>query len=571
MPNIRQNANRLLLILLFFILAFGVVSARLFYVQVVDHEFYLSKSVSQRTRMIILAADRGDILDRRGNLLATSVDTYSVYIVPEKIENKESVAAKLSKMLGVTKYSVLNKTYSSKPFVWVARKISKAKGKKVRAAGIDGVGAVVERKRLYPKGNLASQVLGFVGMDNQGLSGVELGFDKYLRGIEGKLMTESDPTGWELVGAKTREIQSPTDGLKIVLSIDEVIQYFSERELEAALKKHDADSGTVIVMDVVSGDILALASKPDFNPNKYSKYSPKRWHNRALLDVYEPGSTLKLITVAAALEENVVDEHKKIYCPPYIKIGGKTIKNAHRLEPEEENADITDILVHSINTGTAKIAMELGEEKLYSYLKAFGFGERLGVGIPGETRGILRDVESWSKPDIAVISFGQGIAVTPMQLVSAVAAIGNGGMRVRPRLVKRVESVDGSFVKVFSREELGRAVSEKTASKVRDMMVEVVERGTGKLAKVPGFKVGGKTGTAEKVKPGGFGYWRGHYIASFVGVVPMTDPRLAILVIVDDPKDVHWGEKVAAPVFASVARDALRYLNVTPDDLLSKL
>jgi len=557
--------KRLLLLLVVFSAALLILPMRLFYLQVVRHDFYLSKSVDQRTRIIILAADRGDILDRNGNLLAASIDTCSVFAVPGKIKNKEAVAAKLSGILGIPKYTVLNMVYSDRPFVWVARKVDKKLGDRVRKAGLEGIGVPQEKKRVYPKGSIASQVIGFVGMDNQGLSGIELGFDKYLKGVEGRLVTESDPRGRELVGAHAREIQSPTEGLAVVLTIDETVQYIAERELKAAIGEHGADAATIIVMDVKSGEILAMASKPDFDPNRYLKYSPSLWQSGAVLDVYEPGSTFKLVTVAAALEDGAVGLKDRIKCPPQIKIGGRTIRNAHRLKDIGETATVSEIITHSINTGTSAIAMELGEKKLHDYIRLFGFGERTNVGIPGETRGIVRDVENWSKPDIATISFGQGIAVTPLQMLSAVATIANGGRRVKPSLVKRIESVDRDFVKTFPRQDMGRVISEKTADDVKKMMRMVVEEGTGKYAKIAGFSVGGKTGTAQKVRPGGGGYWPGHYIASFAGVAPLSDPGIAIIVTVDDPKGVHWGEKVAAPVFKRVAEETLRYLNVPPD------
>ena len=563
-----QTSNKRLLFLMFvFTMAFSVVAGRLFYLQVVKHDFYRTKSVDQRTRLILLAADRGDIFDREGSLLATSIDTYSIYAIPRNVKNKEAVAAKLAKILGTSKYYVLNKVYSEKSFVWIMRKVSKFAGEKVKELNVDGIGALVEKKRIYPKGHIASQILGFVGVDNQGLAGIELGYEDFLKGVEGKLITESDPSGHELVGAKPRQIQSPTDGLNLVLSLDEVIQHVAERELLAAVKEHGAKSGTIIVMDVPSGDILAMASKPDFDPNNYSKYSTKLRQNRAVLDVYEPGSTFKLITVAAALEEGVFDENDVVDCPEYIKIGGKVIRNAHRLKKEEKRATVSHIITESINTGTSNIAMELGEETLYRYIRAFGFGDKTGIGIPGETRGIVRDVKTWSKPDIAVISFGQGIAVTPLQLLSAVATIANDGVRVKPNLVKRIESVDGSYVKIFHREELGKVISERTAAKLKKMMINVVKEGTGRRAAISGFSVGGKTGTAQKIKSGGGGYWYGHYVSSFVGIAPVSNPKLAILVIVDDPTgDSHWGGTVAGPAFARVAEDSLRYLNIAPDD-----
>jgi cell division protein FtsI/penicillin-binding protein 2 len=510
--------------------AFFLASLRLFYLQVVKFDYYRSRSVDQRTRIIVLAAERGDILDRTGEVLATSIDTYSIFVTPKAIKDKGLVSEVLSRLIKVSKYRILNCLYSGKPFVWVERKIPKSMGEAVKAARIPGVGVFLERERIYPNGRLASQILGFVGLDNQGLSGVELGFDKYLKGEERKLITESDPSGRELVAAAPRQIEAPVEGLKITLTIDQVIQYFAEKELEAAVKKHGAKAGTIVVMDIKSGELLAIASKPDFDPNDHNKYPSRNWQNRAVTDIYEPGSTFKLITVSAAENEGLLSDTEKIECPAVIKIGGTTIRNSHELKPNEKDCTVFDILAHSINTGTSRIAMRLGKEKFYNYLRSFGFGDRTNIGIPGEPRGMLRDVADWSKPDIAVMSFGQGIAVTPIQLINAITTIANGGIRIRPILVNKIESIDGSYVKNFHSEEIGRVISERTSQKMKDMMEYVVTDGTGKRAKIAGFRVGGKTGTAEKTRPDARGYWPGHYISSFIGVAPLSDPRIACLV-----------------------------------------
>ena len=561
----RDYKNRLWILLLLFFLVFVFIAIRLFHLQIIRHDFYLSRSEEQRRRVITLAADRGDIFDRRGNLLATSIDSYSVYLVPREILKKEETAEKLSKILGESYYQILNKTYEDKPFVWVERKVNIWKAKKIKNSNLKGVNVLAEKKRIYPKGTLASQILGFVGIDNQGLSGIEFGLEEYLKGREGKYITESDPRGREIISAKAREIQEAKSGMNVTLSIDEVIQYICERELSLALKKSQAISGTIVVMDTLNGDILALVSKPDFDPNNYLKYPKKSWHCRGTSDVYEPGSTFKLITLAGALEEGIVDKKTRIFCPDSIVVGGKRIRNSHHIKLESKDALIEDILAYSINTGVAQIGIKLGPEKFIKYIKAFGFGEYTGVSMPGETRGIVREIADWAKPDIAMISFGQAIAVTPLQLASAVCAIANDGVLLKPRLIKKIESIDGKYVKTFPTLEWGRPISKKTALLLREMMGNVVEYGTGKFAKVSGFKVGGKTGTAQKVRLGGRGYWKGHYISSFVGIAPLTKPRLVILVVIDDPKGVVWGEKVAAPVFAKVTEDVLRYMNVAPD------
>jgi len=295
--------NRIWLLLLFFFFMFLLPVGRLIDLQIIRHHFFQAEALEQRLRVITLAADRGDIFDCGGHLLATSIDTYSIYIVPGQIKNKEKVARKLSGILSMRYIDIVNKMYKEKPFVWLKRKVGKEESSRIRAAKLPGVYMLSEKKRIYPKGALASQVLGFVGIDNQGLSGIELGFDRYLKGEEGMIVTESDPRGIEILGATGRLLQAQTPGLNIYLTIDETIQYIAEREIEAAVTKYRADSGTVIVMDAKSGEILALASKPDFDPNLYQNYNPMTWHPRVVGNVYEPGSTFKLITIASALNE----------------------------------------------------------------------------------------------------------------------------------------------------------------------------------------------------------------------------------------------------------------------------
>lgn len=353
--------------------------------------------------------------------------------------------------------------------------------------------------------------------------------------------------------------------MNLTLTIDEPIQYKSEEEISKAVKGSNAVSGSIIVMDIKSGEILALASYPDFDPNDYRKYKENVWYNRAVSDVYEPGSTFKLVTISSALDEGVISEGTKVYSPDTLKLGGRVIKNSHNAKFNTRYLSIKEILRESVNTGAAQIAIKLGKEKFYKHMKDYGFGEYTGVGLMGESRGLLNDPASWNKPDIAMMAFGQSIAVTPVQLISSLTAIVNGGNRMKPRLVKKIEGEDSNFVKVFAPESMGQAISGKVAGEMLLLCEDVVENGTGHLAKIPGFRVGGKTGTAQKSRPGGGGYMEGRYVASFIGFTPLTDPRLAVLVVVDDPKPVYWGERIAAPVFKQVAEFALRRLDVAPD------
>jgi stage V sporulation protein D (sporulation-specific penicillin-binding protein) len=527
-----EDKRRLLILLIIFMVLFFLVILRLADLQILNRSFYEKKSMEQRTRIINLAAQRGDVFDRHGELLATSIDSYSVYQYRKG---------------------------------WVARKLSLAEAQKLKERNPKSMGILKEKKRIYPKDRLAAQAIGFVGMDNQGLSGVELAFDEYLKGKKGRVITEGDPEGKELYGA-LRELEPGMDGMNVMLTIDGNIQYVAEREIARQVKKSRARSGMCIVMDLKTGEILALASKPDFNPNYYQKSSRKSWHPR-FLDPYEPGSTFKVFTVASGLEEGVITLETMLRARDSITVGGKVIKNAHREEWPGKYISISKMLERSINTGSVQIGLKLGPEKFYRRLKAFNFGERTGFGLWGESKGILRHWKRWYKPDVGMITFGQSIATTPLQLLEAVSAIANNGEMVQPLLIKKIESPDGKFVKVFAQKGAGMAVSVKVASQVKKLMRNVVVRGTGKRADIEGFGVCGKTGTSQKIIPGGRGYLKGHYISSFLGFAPYDNPRVAALVIVDDPVGTYWGSAVAGPVFRNVVEYTLRYLNVKPDML----
>jgi stage V sporulation protein D (sporulation-specific penicillin-binding protein) len=571
MDNIMENdlleigRTRALSLLSFSIIIFIVLVIRLFYLQLVKHDYYQDRSYDQRLRIITLSPDRGDIFDREGNLLATSINAYSIFAVPASVKDKNRTAEIISRILKTERSAIISKLNSGKPFVWIMRKIEAPQAMKIMENNLPGIKLIQEKKRVYPKKKLASQVLGFVGMDNQGLSGIEISYERYLRGEGGSLITERDPSGREIMTSSLRELKSPTNGMNLTLTVDENIQYIAEREIRRTVKKFNAHSGCAIVMDIKSGDILALASYPDFDPNEYQKYKQDVWYNSVVTDVYEPGSTFKLVTVASAIEDGVITKNSKVYCPDKLELGGKVIKNSHTTKFNTHNLTVDEILRESVNTGAAEIAIKMGKENFYRHIKDFGFGSTTGVGLAGESRGIIAEPSQWNKPDIGMISFGQSIAVTPIQLISSLASLANGGIRVKPRLVKKIESVDSNFLKIFAPEQSGQAVSAKTAGDVLALSESVVENGTGRLAKIPGFRVGGKTGTAQKPRPGGLGYMPGHFISSFIGFVPLDHPRIAVLVVVDDPKPVYWGERVASPAFKEIAEFSLRKLNVAPD------
>lgn len=551
-----MKRDRLLVLALLFIILTLILLIRLIDLQIVHHRFYRERAQEQRRRVINLAADRGDITDRQGHLLASSLDTYSLYVNPREFTSNEV----LSKLLG----EPTGPFDKRKLFAWVKRKVGEDLYKKITAAQVPGVYFLKEKRRVYPKAHLASQVLGFVGLDNEGLSGVELAYEKYLKGKEGRIVTESDPGGFELLAVRDKSIEDASPGMVLTLTIDETIQYIAEREIQKAIQAYSAQAGAVIVMEIETGEILALAGKPDFDPNEYTKFNPKTWKTRAL-DVYEPGSTFKVITCAAGLEEGVIDIETRLKPLDSVKIADKTIENSHPIKWDKPYLSISKMLEQSINTGAVQIALKLGPERLYRNLKKFGFGGSTTVGLWGESRGLLYPWQKWNKPDIGMISFGQTIAVTPLQLISAIGSIANQGKRVKPILVKKIESVDGSFVKTFAPEEAGRTVSEKTAREMIRLMENVVLYGSGRKARLSNYRTAGKTGTAQKAIPGRRGYLKDRYVASFIGFAPLKDPRLVTLVIVDDPKGVIWGETVAGPTFKAIMEESLRYLNVPPD------
>jgi cell division protein FtsI/penicillin-binding protein 2 len=555
----RRSKKLFYLIILFSILVIG----RLYYLQILKHNDFIERAEDQRQRTITLSPDRGDIVDRNGNILATSIDSYSLGARPREIKDVEGVSIFLSKVLKENKASIKEKLSKKSAFVWIKRKFDASVRDKVLSADIKGLEINMEKKRVYPKGTLASQIIGFVGTDNEGLAGLELSFDDILKGEAGEKTYEQDASRREVV---VKEINKATDGKNITLSIDEAVQFKAEKAVKKMVKDFNGIAGHCIVMDAKTGEILALASYPEFDPNEYKKFSSDTWNTRAVKDVYEPGSTFKMITIASALDEGVINKNSKIYCEDSYVIGGRTIRNSHQLKFETRYLSPSDILEQSVNVGVAKIAAEkLGKERFYKKIKDFGFGEKTGIGLPGESSGILYPVSAWNKPDVAMISFGQSISVTPIQLISCLGCFANNGIRVKPILVKKIESPDAGFVKVFVQPKMNRAVSQTTAEQILELSEDVVVNGTGKSAAIDGFRVGGKTGTAQKAKDGK--YLVGDYISSFIGFAPLSSPRLVTLVIIDDPKPVYWGERVAAPTFKEITEFALRRLNVVPDKI----
>ncbi|BBA71475.1 penicillin-binding protein [Geobacter sulfurreducens] len=549
----------------FFVLFFSLVVCRAFYLQVVKRDHLLKLADRQHQKIVPLTPARGTIYDANGSALAVSVEMDSCFAEPKSIADLDDAAARLSPVLGFPKETLLRKLQGNKNFVWLQRRLTPDVVKRIRALNIEGIGFVKETKRFYPNSEVAAHVIGFTGVDPEGLEGIELRYDSTILGGTGYLVTERDALGRD-VALKGTVIQDGAMGHNVVLTLDKNIQYIAEKELAKAVDGSGARAGTAIVMDPHTGRVLAMANYPTFNLNAHGAYHQSLWRNRAVADSYEPGSTFKVFLIASALEEKVIRPGDRINCEGgSFSIGGRTIHDTHKYG----SLSIPEILKYSSNIGSAKIGSRLGASRLYSYLRNFGFGARTGIDLPGETGGTLRDWNQWYGIDLATVSFGQGVTASSIQLAAAFSAIANGGTLMKPYLVERVVDSEGNVIKSSSPQPLRRVVSETTAKNVARMMEGVaVEGGTGTNAAVEGFRVAGKTGTAQKVDPVTRGYSLTKRTASFIGFVPADRPRLTILVMVDEPKTSPYGGVVAAPAFSSIALQSLCYLKVPPDGIV---
>lgn len=540
---------------------FSLLIVRLFYLQIIVHGKYTQWAQKQQIAFLPTAPKRGVIYDRNLQPLALNLDTISVYVQPAKITSPTYTAAKLASICGLNKEVLTQKMRAQASFVWVARRMDWREAEKIERLNFKGIGYFPESKRYYPKGEFACHLLGVSGIDYQGLEGVELSFDKYLRPSIDKLPVERDARGIERSGEE-RSLSSV--GYDLILTIDERIQHLAERELKEVVDHYHARAGTVIVMDPRNGEILALANRPAYDLNHYEDYSSSIRRDRAITDIYEPGSTLKVITAAALLEEKKVDPEERFYCEEgSFLYKGRIIHDVKNLGW----LSFRQIMEHSSNIGVLKASLKLEDQEIYRYLRKFGFGEKTGINLPGEAIGILRSPADWSDASRAAIVIGQEIAVTSLQLISAVAAVANNGFLMEPRIVKEIRNLNGEIIQSFPPRVKRQVISSKTAQTLSDILVGVVNNGSGKIAYIEGYKVAGKTGTAQKKEEGKAGYSATRYISSFVGYLPAEDPRLVILVMVDEPQGVHLGSAVAAPVFNRIARESVYYLNLRPTEI----
>jgi len=558
---------RIYLVAIFFLCGLTTILLRALQLQVFEREKLDAIARAGIIDAVKLLPKRGTIYDREGNELAVSVEVDSIYANPKLIEDKVKTASQLALYLNVSQSSILSVLKKNSPFVWIDRRLSPEKIRQIKALGLNGVGFTTESRRYYPGMDIAGHLLGFVGDDNQGLEGLEKKFDDVLRGPQRTLIQMVDRLGRPFF------ISNPDSGnnhdlYNLTLTIDKDIQYKAQQALEEAVQKAKGKSGQCLIMDPVTGEILAMAVVPSFNPNIFKEYSPDQWRNRTITDCYEPGSAIKAFLLAAALDKNVVAPSTKFYCED-----GEYKIATHQIHDTKKygTLSVSDIVILSSNIGALKIGQVLGYNNYYEYLKRFGFGDRTGIELIGERQGTIRSPETINLVDQSTIFFGQGMSVTSLQLANAMAVIANGGKLMRPYVVKAMTDESGRVVKEFNPQMIRRVLSEEISHKVTFILEDVVsERGTAPRATITGYRVAGKTGTAQKVDPLTKGYSDEDYVAIFVGFVPVKNPRMVILVMIDEPKGIVYGGTVAGPVFREVGKWTLNSLRVNPEIRLAE-
>jgi cell division protein FtsI (penicillin-binding protein 3) len=556
---------RLLLLAGFVLFWTTAVFGRVAYLQLFRHSDYLSRASRQQRHTIDIYPKRGVIYDRNLHPLAMSVPVQSAFAVPAELKDRAMAARLLSGVLGMPAEDIREKMDSGSPFVWIKRKLPPQKSEAVGSLNLKGVYLQEENQRYYPKRDLGAHVLGFVNVDEKGLGGIEDEYDNLIRGKEEKVVVMADAHQHFFDGGEAKSDR----GVNVVLTLDEKIQYIAERELAVAIQDTHAPAGTVIVQDPNTGAILALANWPKFNPNAAVDVPADRRENRAISQIYEPGSTFKLITLAAAFDQNLIRPDEVFNCE-----NGSVTVAGHLIHDHKKYGMLTvaDILANSSDVGAIKIALRLGSPKFYDYIKAFGFGSPTGVDLPRESRGLLNRLDHWGSYSIASVSMGQEVGVTPLQMITAVSSIANGGLLYKPHVVEGMKRGDTPLPLEgpSAIPDPKRVVRPETAATIRRLMEGVILHGTGKKARLDGWTAAGKTGTAQKIDPDTKKYSRTNVIASFTGFAPINNPAVTILVSLDSPGGYpHGGGDVAAPVFKRIAEQVLPYLDVPRDVPLS--
>jgi len=554
---LRKYPLRFAVVSIFLFLGFAYSIVFLIFIQIFRADFLSNLAKRQHEHSIVLEPRRGTIYDRNMRALAINLPVYSVYAnarAMRKGRDGTQVVEKLSGIFKVDPKQVRDKLDKDKYFVWIARKVPQEIYLQIKDLKLQGIGFIKESKRFYPNQSLASHLIGFAGIDNNGLDGLERDYDQYLKGQPGHAIILRDAHSRELMFDKG--YIAPVDGFSVVLTIDETIQFIAERALDRMYKKYNAKGASIIVMDPGTGEILAFANRPTYNLEEASHSTPASRTDRAIVFTYEPGSVFKIVTASAALQEGVIKEGDMINC----EHGAYRVAN-HILHDHEPLGTISfkQVIELSSNIGTTKVAQRLGARRVYNYAHHFRFGIKTGIDLPGEARGILKPVRQWSKTSIGAVPIGQEVTVTPIQLMGAISAIANDGIYMRPFVVKYIRGSQGQIIFQHSPRILDKVISKVTSKRMKAILKGVVDEGTGKKAAIPGVSVAGKTGTAQKVVSGIYSH--SHFYATFAGFAPVENPRLACVVVFDDPHPSYYGGTVAAPVFAEVVGDSLKYLN----------
>lgn len=578
---IKSSKTRLKVALAVAVILVTALTIRLGYLQIYKGDELKKGALEQWTKSIDIKPKRGIIYDRKGSRLAVSVNAFTVWAYPADIKNPEQTALTIAQVLDMDVDLIYEKITKNQSAEKIKQWITMEEANELRQERLSGISVVDDNKRYYPNGNFASHILGFTNIDNVGLTGIERIYNNNLTGVPGKWLKMTDAANRQLP-YDGEKIHESTDGTSLVLTIDETIQHFAEKAAEQALLDSNAKNVSIIIMEPKTGDVLSMVSKPDFDLNnpreplneelkaewadlpmdKLQDKWNELWRNFNVNDIYEPGSTFKLITAAAALEENTASLNHRYFCSGTVKVSGRTLKCARWYNPHGSQT-FREAMNNSCNVAFVNIGSDLGRERFYDYIKAFGFGEKTDVDLLGEERGIIPSSSDVIKEiNLATMSYGHGIAMTPLQLTNAVSAISNGGYLMKPRLVKELIDFEGNIVTTFQPEVKKQVISKETSDTMLSLMETVVSEGSGSRAKVAGYRVGGKTGTAQKIIDGR--YAQGKYIASFIGVAPIEDPQIVILVTVDEPVGTYYGGSVAAPIAQSILEEIFNYLEIPP-------
>lgn len=558
--------KRITFFLVILMAACVLLTGRMVWVQLVQGEQLTAKAQNQLQDKKALQSPRGTIYDRHGRQLAISSLSKSLYANPKQLSKEAGIIANaLAPLIGMKISDLKERLSADASFIWIKRTMEKDEADKVTALikeqQLKGLEFIEESKRYYPNDMLAAHVLGFVGTDDAGLDGIEMILDKTIKGKLMQQIVETDSHGTPIFKS-IFTFAERKEGKSVLLTLDSTIQFIVEQSLDQAMIRTKAKGATAIVMNPKTGEILAMASRPAYNPNKFFAYGAAEWKNRAVSIIYEPGSTFKAVVAAAALQEGTVTPQERFQDSGFVEVSGRRIKNWDG--GSYGNISFTEVIKSSINTGFVQVGMRLGAARLNDYARAFGFGKATDIELPGEEEGLLFETASMRESDLATMSIGQSIAVTPLQLLTAVSAIANDGVLLKPHIIKEIRNPDGSVANATQTQPVRQVISLDTARVLTGMMEKVVSEGGGKMAAVKGYRFAGKTGTAEKLKSGG-GYEAGKYIASFVGFGPVDEVQLAALVIIDDPGgSSYYGGEIAAPVFSEIMTKVLRYLNIKP-------